>query len=252
VTRTACRDVPPGRDRDGGIGRTFVDVAEAMSGSRSRRQVMQVLVDRGVEATGGCGAIAFLAPGGGVSGLVLSTGHAEAVGALARTDDGPAVDCLARGSAVSADDLDSIGDRWPGFGAAAREVGVRSVHAAPMRRHHVMTGTLLVVAERPFGLDRRDRAWCQALADVAAIVARPLADGDRAAVAATARTFDERAAVERAVGLLAGQGGVVPEDARRSLHRCAAAHQHDVVQLALGVIDGDFDFADVTASSPVA
>lgn len=231
------------------VARAFVDVADAMSGSRSGREVMQVLVDRGAEAAGGVGAVAFLAPGGGVSGLVPSTGHAAVVGALARTDDGPAVDCLAGGSAVSIDDVEGEAGRWPDFGAAARTIGVRSAYAAPMRRHRVMAGAVLVVVDRPFGLDQRDQVWLQALADVAAIIARPAADSDRAALAAE-RTFDGRTVVERAVGMLAEQGGVTPADARRSLRRCAAAHEHDLVQLATGVVGGDFDFADVTAPSP--
>jgi hypothetical protein len=243
--------IAPREDREAWMARTFVDVAAAMSESRRGREVIQVLVDRGAEAATGVGAVAFLAPGGGVSGLVASTGHAAVTGALARTVDGPAVDCLASGSAVSVDDVEGRVGRWPDFGAAMRTVGVRSAYAAPMRRHHVMAGSLLVVADRPFGLDRRDRAWLQALADVAAIVARPAAERDRATLDATERAFDGRAAVERAVGMLAEQGGVTPADALRSLRRCAAAHEHDLVQLAMGVIDGDFDFADVTAASPV-
>lgn len=215
------------------------------------REVVQLLVDRSAEAAGGFGAIAFLAPGGRVGGLIPSTAHAEVVGVLARTEDGPAVDCLATGAAVAVDDVAGEGGRWPGFGAAARSAGVRSVYAAPIRRHHVMAGVVLVVADRPSGLDRRDRAWLQAMADLAGIIARPVADGDRATLGATAtvHAFDGRTAIERAVGMLAEQGGVLPAAARRSLRRCATAHRHDLVQLAMGVIDGDFDFADVTAAA---
>jgi GAF domain/ANTAR domain len=211
------------------------------------REVLQVLVDRGAEVTGGLGAVLVLAPGGG--GPVPSTTHAGLVGALARTEDGPAVDCLAHGSAVPVDDVEGAAGRWPDFGRAARAIGVRSAHATPLRRHRVVAGTLLVVADRPFGFDERERTWCQALADVAAVVALPRSDQGRTTLDATGRAFEGRAAVERAVGLLAEQGGVVPAAARRSLRRCAAAHQHDLVQLAMGVIDGDFDFADVTAAA---
>jgi hypothetical protein len=178
-------------------------------------------------------------------------GHGTVISAVAGTGDGPAVDCLASGSAVFTDEVENAGGRWPAFGAAARLVSVRSAYAAPMRRHRVMTGVVLTGADRPFGLDQRGQTWCQALADVAAVIARPGHD-DRAALAAAERTFDGRTAVEPAVGILAEQGGVTPAGARRSLRRCAAANEHDLVQLAMGVIDGDFDLADVTDASLVA
>jgi transcriptional regulator with GAF, ATPase, and Fis domain len=71
-----------------------------------------------------------------------------------QTAEGPCVDCVRGGTAVSSVDLDDDADRWPTFVRRARAEGVCSVDAVPMRLGRSVIGGLNLFRCRPGPLDQ--------------------------------------------------------------------------------------------------
>ena len=86
-----------------------------------------------------------------------------------QADEGPCVDCYSTGQPVSVADLSLATDRWPRFIPAAREAGVASVHALPMRAAGLVLGSLGLFGNSPGELTESDLLLGQTLAHIACV-----------------------------------------------------------------------------------
>ncbi|WP_327145489.1 GAF and ANTAR domain-containing protein [Nocardia sp. NBC_01327] len=156
---------------------------------------------------------------------------------------GPCLTAFRTGRAVLVEDLDHDQGRWPAFARRAREDGVRSVYALPMRLREERIGALNLFATSPGRLDEDQVAIAQALADVATIGilhARVLAD--HLTVAAHLQgALNTRVVIEQAKGLLAERGGLDMDAAFQALRAHARHTNTRLADLARAVITREVD-----------
>ena len=157
-----------------------------------------------------------------------------------QNEEGPCLDCIATGTAVTVDDLSTQADRWPRFVAAAMSVGYRSVHAMPLRLRHEVLGGLNVFAAEGRRLTDEEKQIAQALADVATVGILQHRSVHRASLLAeqlqTALT--SRIVIEQAKGVLAEHGHLTMDASYRTLRSYARNGNHKLSELAQDVVLG--------------
>jgi GAF domain-containing protein len=149
-----------------------------------------------------------------------------------QADEGPCIDCVRTGQAVTVTDLDEAAHRWPRFTAALRDRApsarerYRSVHALPLRLRGEAIGGLNLFHTRPGPLPPADLRLAQALADIATIgilQERTIREG-AVLTQQLQHALNARVAVEQAKGVLAQLGSVPMEVAFEHLRRYARSH----------------------------
>jgi transcriptional regulator with GAF, ATPase, and Fis domain len=105
--------------------------------------------------------------------LRVAAASSDAAGMLelfqVQNDQGPFMDCLRTGQAVTAADLAGPAQRWPRFASAAVNAGFRTVQALPMRLRDEVIGALNLFGAETAAFNPEDLRIGQALADVATI-----------------------------------------------------------------------------------
>lgn len=86
-----------------------------------------------------------------------------------QADEGPCMDCYATGQPVSVADVRTEIGRWPRFAKTARDAGLASVHAVPMRAAGVVLGALGLFGTRPGVLSDADLLVAQTLTHIACV-----------------------------------------------------------------------------------
>lgn len=155
--------------------------------------------------------------------------------------EGPGLAAMDEAAAVSAGSPGLI-SRWPLFGPAVAELGVRSVHAVPLRNSAVCVGTLCVYGQEP---EPRD-AVATAAGRIAEAVTRTvllseedLATGDWLPVGPLFDEPDYQPDVRQAVGMVAVQCGCGIGDAEDLLRACAFAEGRSVSDVAAAILGGE-------------
>jgi GAF domain-containing protein len=168
-----------------------------------------------------------------------------------QTDQGPCVDCFRTGQPVSVADLPSAG-RWPGFAAAAAEVGFAAVHAVPMRLRTEVIGALNLFDTTPGPLDEGKLRIGQALADVATIgLLQQRAIHRRDTLTEQLQTaLESRVLIEQAKGVLAERLHLDMDEAFALLRGYARNNNRRLSDLAQAVVDGSDQIPPATATSP--
>jgi GAF domain-containing protein len=128
------------------------------------------VVDLSVITIDGCDFAGIFMMDGGQVTTPVSTDPVviELDGLQHRAGEGPCLDAVAMGSPFYADDLSEDG-RWPSFGPAATELGVRSLYGVPLLFNGT-PGALNLYARYPnaFGvIDRGKAVLLAAMADLA-------------------------------------------------------------------------------------
>ncbi|MEP6760525.1 MAG: GAF and ANTAR domain-containing protein [Sporichthyaceae bacterium] len=171
-----------------------------------------------------------------------------------QNNEGPCLDCVRLGTAVSSDDLVRDRDRWPLFVPAAVDIGFRSVAAVPLRLRDQTIGGLNMFNARPDPIPEDDRRLAQALADVATIgiLQRRSTHRSSAMAEQLQHALNSRVAIEQAKGVLAERGNVDMDHAFAILRRHARTHNLKLTEVALAVVRGDVDLTAETGGTPSA
>jgi GAF domain-containing protein len=157
-----------------------------------------------------------------------------------QNDEGPCLECVRTGLAISVPDVNVVNARWPRFGPAALSSGFRSVYALPMRLRRDTIGSLnLFLADRA-PLEEGELDVAQALADVATIGILQQRSLHRASQLAEQlqHALTSRIVIEQAKGVLAEYGGVDMEQAFAALRAYARNSNTKLSEAAEGLVHG--------------
>jgi GAF domain-containing protein len=162
-----------------------------------------------------------------------------------QTNEGPCLDCVRSGAAVSSDDLQRDSERWPRFVPAALEAGFRSVVAVPLRLRAQTIGGLNMFHARATPIPGDDRRLAQALADVATIGILQRRSTHRSTQLAEQlqHALSSRVAIEQAKGVLAERSNAGMDEAFGALRGYARTHNVKLTDVALAVVRGELDIS---------
>lgn len=215
-----------------------------------------MLAERCVELFDVTAAGIMLATPDGTLRVIASSSEAMRVLELfeLQSQEGPCVDCYATKQPVLNQNLDAPEEAWPRFSEKAREAGIHSVHALPMRLRDTVIGALNL-----FRLDRGEMSdadvdAAQALADAAtiAILQHRAVLETRVVNQQLQQALTSRVIIEQAKGILAERAGVAMDHAFSALRRYSRTHNARLAVVAGSVIDGTLDTAVLLSEAPPA
>jgi GAF domain-containing protein len=162
-----------------------------------------------------------------------------------QTNEGPCLDCVRSGSAVSSEDLEGDRERWPRFVPVAVDAGFRSVVAVPLRLRDQTIGGLNMFHARAEPIPDDDRLLAQALADVATIGILQRRSTHRTTQLAEQlqHALSSRVAIEQAKGVLAERGNIGMDEAFGALRGYARTHNLKLTEVALAIVRGELDIS---------
>jgi len=207
-----------------------------------------------------CAACLSALPVSGV-GVALMTADGPSGVVLAATDErareleelqfalgeGPCVEASSGGHPVLEPDLVARGSpRWPRFGAAALDAGVRAVFAFPLRVGAIRVGVLDLYRDTPGPLTAPDLVEALAFADAATVVVLHLQDhdGDAGVGSALIGPIGSRVVVHQATGMITIQLGIGLTEALLRLRAHAYASGRTVSAIAADVVSRRMFFDD--------
>jgi GAF domain-containing protein len=171
-----------------------------------------------------------------------------------QNEQGPCLDCVRTGTAVTSADLAADLARWPLFVPAAVAAGFRSVAALPLRLRDQTIGGLNLFRDGVGPVPDADQRLAQALADVATIGILQQRSAHRSARLAEhlQLALNSRVIIEQAKGVLAERNAVDMTTAFDALRRHARQRNIKLTDLALAVIRGDTDPSALAVGPPSA
>jgi hypothetical protein len=150
-----------------------------------------------------------------------------------QAEEGPCVECYATGQPVAVADLRTATARWPRFVPAAREAGVASVHAVPMRGAGLVLGSLGLFGSRPGELTEPDLLLGQTLAHVACVaILQELPPTPATVIPQLRAALTHRIVVEQAKGFLREYFEISVDEAFSLLRRYARTHGDHLTDVA--------------------
>jgi GAF domain-containing protein len=230
---------PDETSREARLSGAFVAVADTLTDDFDVVDLLHTLVTECTEIVGAtAGGLMLADPQGHLQLIASTTESAELVELMQiSAGAGPCVDCFMSGKAVSTPDIDGAGSQWPAFRSAALQQGFRGVYATPMRLRGQVIGTVNLFQAEPIGLDERDAAVVQALADVATIgvLQQRITSESQIVAEQLQKALDSRVLIEQAKGALAQALGINVDDAFTALRRYARNHNLKLSSVATAV-----------------
>lgn len=156
---------------------------------------------------------------------------------------GPCLDCVRTGVAVTSGDLAADAARWPVFVPAALDAGFHSVAALPLRLRDQTIGGLGLFDSRMQFVPPEDQRLGQALADVATIGIQQHRSAHRNSVLAEQlqHALNSRVLVEQAKGVLAERHALSMDAAFETLRRHSRNHNQKLTEVAASIVRGESD-----------
>jgi GAF domain-containing protein len=151
--------------------------------------------------------------------------------------EGPCVDAFDGKQPVAADDLGRE-DRWPRFGPAAVDRGLRAVLASPIPYSQQAVGVVAVFAGEPHPWTQAEREAIVAFTElVAMLVLNAMEASERGRLAAELQVaLDSRVVIEQAKGVLVGRHGLTTREAFERLRRQARDQRRPLAAVARAVV----------------
>jgi transcriptional regulator with GAF, ATPase, and Fis domain len=236
------------------LSETFVELTDTMVAGFDVIDFLHVLTGRSVQLLDVSAAGLLLAdPLGDLRVVAASSETARLLELFQlQNDQGPCLDCFRSGRPVTVADLTTQADRWPRFGAAARDAGFTAVQALPMRLREQVIGTLNLFRAVPGPFDPAAIRIGQALADVATISLlheRSMRHSDTLNEQLQT-ALNSRVIIEQAKGKLAERLGTDMNQAFSLLRGFARARNLPLSDLARAFVDGTETFTSLTATRP--
>jgi GAF domain-containing protein len=231
--------------REQAIAEAFVRLADILVDDYDVVELLDQLVNTCVHVLGVTAVGLLLDDQKGNLALVASSSEESRLLELfqLQNNQGPCLDCVRTGSAVTSGDLEIDRDRWPLFVPAARLAGFRSVAAVPLRLRDQIIGGLNLFMVDPREVPPADRRLAQALADVATIGILQQRSLHRSHVLSEQlqNALTSRIAIEQAKGVLAERGQLSMGAAFDSLRRYARDHNLKLTDVAHAVVTTGLD-----------
>jgi GAF domain-containing protein len=243
------------RSREQVLAETFVMLADTLVDDYDVVDLLDGLVASCVDLLGVTAAGLLLDDQKGHLAVVASSSEETRLLEIfqLQNNEGPCLDCVRTGTAVTIDDLTVERARWPLFVPAALSAGFRSVAALPLRLREHVIGGLNLFDGRVAAVPTEDRRLAQALADVATIGILQQRSAHRSTRVAEQlqHALNSRVVIEQAKGMLAERNGQSLESAFGALRRHARNHNLKLTDVAFSVVRGDLDPAVVAGGPPV-
>jgi GAF domain-containing protein len=233
---------PLPRAREPALLDAFVTLADTLIDDYDVIDLLHHLVETCTQLTPADTAGILLSDGRGALQVMAYT--TEAIRRLEllqlQIHQGPCLDCVHTGQAVSAPDLTQSLDRWPQFAPRAIQEGCCAVHALPMRLRTQIIGGLNLFRAQPGPLPPEDLRVGQALADVATIgILHERALRRSEILAEQLQTaLNNRVSIEQALGVLAERTGLSVPDVFTRLRAHARRNRMRLSDLARGIVEG--------------
>jgi len=221
----------------------FATLADTLVVGYDVVDLLQTLVDYCHELLAIDSAGILLANTNGALEVVASTSEANQLVEIMQldADAGPCLESFRTRVVVSVPDIDVGSERWPAFTRTAREQGIQSVYAIPLRLRETTIGTLNLMRNEIGELNGHDVRAAQALADVATIgilqernVRDAIAIRDQLQSALSSRVI-----IEQAKGVVAETGGVSMDAAFARIRSHARSRQTPLSVVARQLVSGE-------------
>lgn len=236
---------PTAESRERQIADMFVTLADTIVDDYDVVDLLDQLVLACVRILGVSAAALLLDDQKGNLALVASSSEESRLLELfqLQNNQGPCLDCVRTGSAVTSGDLEADRERWPLFVPAASLAGFRSVAAVPLRLRSQIIGGLNLFMVEPREVPPADRRLAQALADVATIGILQQRSLHRSHVLSEQLqgALTSRIAIEQAKGILAERNNLAMDAAFDTLRRYARNHNRKLTDVATAVVTGGLD-----------
>ena len=232
----------PSSVREQALAETFVRLADSLVDDFDIVDLLEGLVRASTDLLGVSAAGLLLDDQRGH--LTLAASSSEETRLLEifqlQNDEGPCLDCVRTGAAVTSADLDAERARWPTFVPEALSIGFRSVTAVPLRLRSETIGGLNMFDTESSAFSEGDRRVAQALADVATIAILQQRSVHRTSVLAEQlqHALNSRVVIEQAKGVLAERNNVTMAAAFEALRRYARDHNLKLAEVATAVVRG--------------
>lgn len=230
------------RSREQALAETFVVLADTLVADYDVVDLLDQLVDGCVQLLGVSAAGLLLNDQKGNLAVVASSSEGTRLLEIfqLQSNEGPCLDCVRAGTAVTSGDLDADRARWPLFVPAALAAGFRSVAAVPLRLRNQTIGGLNLFDSHAMQVNAADQRLAQALADVATIGILQQRSAQRSALVAEQlqHALHSRIIIEQAKGVLAERNGVGMDAAFDALRRHARNHNLKLTDVALAAVRG--------------
>ena len=214
------------------LAETFVELADMMWDEFNLDGFLRLLVNRCVRLLDTRAAGVFVADHG------VAASH-DPLEPVLQNEVSPLRDSARSGDPVAVPDLSSA-RRWPEFADGALGAGFAAVHVLPLDRRGETIGALALFRDTAGDQDVR---LAKAVADLAAVgilQARALRRSDEL-TRQLQHALDTRVVIEQAKGVLSERLGLNMVAAFTALRSYARSTNTRVVELALSIIDGEFD-----------
>ncbi|MDP9335553.1 MAG: GAF and ANTAR domain-containing protein [Actinomycetota bacterium] len=228
--------------REQDLLRAFIEFADTIVDEYDVVEFLHRLAKRCVDLVGASEAGIMLADRDGTLHYVASSSermrHIELF--ELQHDEGPCLDAYRTGVAVHSGLTDDVRERWPRFAPHARELGIESVSALPMRLRTEVIGALNLLSTTPVPLGPEDQQVAQALADIATIgILQERALNDALVVTSQLEgALESRILIEQAKGIVAERNHVGIDTAFEVLRGYARTNNRLLRDTAREVIEG--------------